>query len=91
MQTIRCGLLLPMFLGLFLRVSLYWSQLSVVLMAEPIEMLFGIWTQVCPLNHVLDGALDLLREVGNFCGISQPIVKSMGNMQCVVIFLNHIK
>ena len=44
--------------------------------ADPIEMLFGLWTQVGPSNHVLDG----LRNPdpngrGNFGGKGRRIVK----------------
>jgi len=27
-------------------------------MAEPIEVLFGVWTRLIPRNHVLDGGPD---------------------------------
>jgi len=33
-----------------------------------IEMPFGLKTQVCPRNHVLDGGPDLPMERGNFEG-----------------------
>jgi len=38
-----------------------WSVMIVSLakMAEPIEMLSGLWNQVGPRNHVLDGSPDL--------------------------------
>jgi len=35
-------------------------------MAEPIEMLFGLWSQVGTGNHVLDGGPDPPMERGNF-------------------------
>ena len=34
--------------------------------AEPIEIPFGIWTQVGPTNHVLDGAQDRHVRSSNF-------------------------
>jgi len=34
------------------------TVMSPTKMAEPIEMLFGLWTQVGPRNHVLDGDPD---------------------------------
>jgi len=36
--------------------------------AEPIEKLFGLWTQVGSRNQVLDGGPDLPMERGNFEG-----------------------
>jgi len=30
--------------------------------AEPIEMLFGLWAWVGPMNHMLDGNADVLRD-----------------------------
>jgi len=36
--------------------------------AEPIEMPFGMWTQVGPSNHVLGRGLDPPREGAFFCG-----------------------
>ena len=32
-------------------------------MAKPIEMSFGLWTQMGPRNHVLDGNPQVLRDV----------------------------
>jgi len=46
----RCGLLLPMFRGLC--VSLLVTTMSCVKTAEPIEMLFAMWTRVDLRNHV---------------------------------------
>jgi len=44
-------------------------------MAEPIEMLFGMWTWVGPRNYVLDGSPDPHGN-GNFEGRrGGPIVK----------------
>jgi len=37
-------------------------------MAEPIEMLFGLMTLVCPMYHVLDGGPDLQGEGAIFVG-----------------------
>jgi len=37
-------------------------------MAEPIEMLFGLMTLVCPMYHVLDGGPDLQGEGAIFLG-----------------------
>jgi len=31
--------------------------------AEPIEMPFGLWARMGHRNHVLDGGLELLRDV----------------------------
>jgi len=31
--------------------------------AEPIEIPFGLWVQMCPRNHVLDGSLQVVRDV----------------------------
>ena len=39
--------------------------------AEPIEVLFGIWTPVGPKNRVLDGGLDPPEE-GHFRGAMRP-------------------
>ena len=35
-------------------------------MAEPIEMVFGVWARLGPSNHVFDSGGDLPRERGNF-------------------------
>jgi len=40
--------------------------------AEPIEMLFGLWAQMGPKNHVLDG-LQIPHEKGRFLGKSRPL------------------
>jgi len=32
-------------------------------MAEPIDLLFGLWTQMGPRNHVLDRGPAVLRDV----------------------------
>jgi len=32
-------------------------------MAEPVEMLFGLWAQMCPRNHELNGDPQVLRDV----------------------------
>jgi len=42
-------------------------------MAEPIEMLFVLWTRVGPRNHVLGSRSSM--ERGNFRGKWCPIVK----------------
>jgi len=31
--------------------------------SEPIEMSFGLWAQMGPRNHVVDGSPDVLRDV----------------------------
>ena len=31
--------------------------------AEPIEMPFGLWVWMGPMNHVLDGSPEVLRDV----------------------------
>ena len=36
--------------------------------AEPIEILFGLWTRVGPRNHVLDGGADAHMGRDNFEG-----------------------
>ena len=43
--------------------------------AEPIEMLFGLWTRVGPRNYVLDGGPDPAKERGSLGGKGRPIVK----------------
>jgi len=47
-----------------------WSvRLMIVIpakLAEPIEMLFRMWTPVGPWNHVLDGGPDPSMRRGNF-------------------------
>jgi len=44
-------------------------------MAEPIEILFGMWTRVDPRNRVLDGVQTPMR-MGDFEGQDgRPIVK----------------
>ena len=64
----RCGLLLLMFCGLCVCICLSVSVClldtiaSPIKMDETIKMLFGVWTQVCPRNHVLGGGLDPIRE-----------------------------
>jgi len=51
--------------------SLSVTIISSAKMAEPIEMLFGLWTPVGPRNHVLDGGADPPMERGK----KQPIAK----------------
>jgi len=46
-------------------------------MAEPIEIPFGIRTQVGPKNHVLDGGPDPLMGRGKHEGKGRPTVKYM--------------
>ena len=73
MQSIRCHILLPMFLGL----CVCWTQLSCAKMAKEIEMPFGDWTrggQGGTRNHVLGGGVDPTRGRGDFGAISQPTV-----------------
>ena len=42
-------------------------------------MLFGVWTQVCPRNHIICGGLDPQGERAIFSGVgvgtSWPVVK----------------
>jgi len=45
-----------------------------VKMAEPIEMLFGLWARVGPRNHVLDGGPDPPWERAIFRGIGGPLL-----------------
>ena len=47
--------------------------------AEPLEMLFGLMTQVGPRYHVLDRGPDSPRRRGNFRGLSWPF-KSINNL-----------
>ena len=42
-------------------------------MAGPIEMPFGTWARVGPINHVLDGGPDPLMIWGTLGGISCPL------------------
>jgi len=51
--------------------------------AEPIEMPSGLWTQVGPGNHVLDGGPDSPMHRGNFKGKGQPTVKGPSAVSCV--------
>ena len=69
----RCGLLLPMFRGLCVCVSV--CLLSSTKTAEPIDMPFGMWTRVVPRNHALGEARP--RGRGNFFlgGMSGHIVE----------------
>jgi len=39
------------------------SVVSLAKQAEPIEMPFGLWTQMGPRNHVLDESPEVLRDV----------------------------
>jgi len=39
-------------------------------MAEPVEILFWVWTQVCPKDHVLNGGPDTPRGRDTFGGHS---------------------
>jgi len=50
-------------------------------MVEPIEMPFGLRTQVGLGNHVLDGGPDSPMARGNFGGKEEPIV-SIGTFSC---------
>ena len=43
--------------------------ISLPKMAEPIEILFGMWTWVGPRNHVLDGGPDI-PQYGTFDGMT---------------------
>jgi len=43
-------------------------------MAEPIEMLFGLWARMSPRNHELDG-VQIPHEKGQFSGKWLPTVK----------------
>ena len=54
----RCSLLLPLWCGL----SVCWSQQAPPKTADPIEMLFGVWTW----NLVLGGGSDPSRGRGSF-------------------------
>ena len=50
--------------------------------AEPIEMPVGLWTQVYPRNHVLDGGPDLAWERAILRGKRRPIVKYSERRPC---------
>ena len=50
-----------------LSVCLLHTLVSSAKTAEPIEVLFGVWTRVRPGNRVLDGGVDPSRE-GQFGG-----------------------
>ena len=41
--------------------------------AEPIEMLFGLWTRVGPRNNVLGGLRIPFSVMGNFRGLLPPL------------------
>ena len=61
----RCSLLLSMccLVGLSVGHEIYPAKTAVL-----IEMPFGVWAQVDPSNHVLDGGSDPPTERGNFRG-----------------------
>ena len=59
-----CGPLLPMFHDLYF--CLLGITMSCAKMAKPTEMLFRLWTQVGPGNHVLCGGLDSHMGRGSF-------------------------
>ena len=60
MRSIWCSLLLPMFSGLYVCLSIGHDPTNT---DEPIEVPFGVWTLVIPRNHVLGwGGLGLPRE-----------------------------
>jgi len=44
-------------------------------MAEPDEVSFGLWAQMGPRNHVLDGGPDSPWEGAILTGEGQPIAK----------------
>jgi len=46
-------------------------------MDEPIEMLFGLWAQVGPRDHVLGRGPDPSRERENFGGFVSPIENAL--------------
>jgi len=50
--------------------------------AEPIEMSFGLRTQVGPRNRVLDGGSTSPHGKGQFWGKGQPIVKYRDTLPC---------
>ena len=60
MQSIRCGLLLSMYVCVSVSVCVCVSiclldtTVSPTKQAEPIEMPFEVWTRFGPLNHVSD-------------------------------------
>ena len=61
-------------------------------MAEPIEILFGLWTRVGPRNDVLDG-VQIPMQTSNFEGIKGwPIVKYRDSvLSAVQKWLNRLR
>jgi len=66
----------PMFRDQCVRlyVCLLVTTVSCAKSAEPIEMPFGLWTQVGPRNHVLSGAW-IPQERGNLGPAMRPFIK----------------
>ena len=61
-----------------------WSQLCVLQkMVELLEVLFVIWTQVCPRNHVFSGVSDPAHGKGQFWWVFHGPLKQIGG-QCGV-------
>jgi len=52
--------------------------------AELIELSFGVWTWVCPRNHVLDGGPDPPWQRSNFEGEGRPIVNHRDSLPWAV-------
>jgi len=67
----RCGLLLPMFRGLC--VCLLDTTMIHTKTAEPIEMLFGLWTRMGPRNYVLGWARIPPPEEGAILRVVPPL------------------
>ena len=61
-----CGLLLWSGLCVCVFVCLLDITLSCAKMAELIELLFGVWTQVASRKHILDGGPDSRQVRGSF-------------------------
>jgi len=61
--------------GAILRGEVWHSAVSCAKMADPIEMLFGLWARVCSRNHVLDGGREPAMGRSNFQSKGWPIVK----------------
>jgi len=54
--------------------------------AEPIEIPFGLWAQMSPRNNVLDGSLQVVRDIAmatNF-GMQFAIMALLDNFGCMI-------
>jgi len=89
MRSIWCSLLLPMFSGLYVCLSIGHDPTNT---DEPIEVPFGVWTLVIPRNHVLGwgGGLGLPREGAIFSGtyLGTPWFARVGVLQILNVSRN---